>query len=439
MSLLSGKMGAFIGGAAKRGSELIQEEREAAYNLIDTSMTDWTRLGVPMIKERKKLRTSMKTTAEGLKSKGFSNDQIAVALYQGKQDEVLKHVEALEAASKDNPDLQYNPADIIKFGPDYQASGLTMDQILDGVLGKVKSGMSTADALADMGGSGLQRAFMENRAEAAAAASGFDIATLRALATGDLEYGQAPEGGVITMVDPLASAQARSSLDGGETGMFSSSAAEGNLKNFGNLITGAKGQANAGVTLYIHEQGERAIQVEQEVARLLAKKQKEVGRNRLSATEMNEVKGELVTWAKNSGIYVGPVEEGENGNKVNEFDFSTEEDPDTIASAYKKAIEGVDDAAKAKAFDAAKEAARKYFMENSPDDATAAKRLDEWTKSLQTGVTTVTADITPVQAASNLKKAKTPEEYERLLAIYMEVTGRDDVDNIKRTMPPPAS
>ena len=77
MSLLSGKMGAFIGGAAKRGSELIKEEREAAYNLIDTNMTDWTRLGVPMIKERKKLRTSMKTTAEGLKSKGFSNDQSA--------------------------------------------------------------------------------------------------------------------------------------------------------------------------------------------------------------------------------------------------------------------------------------------------------------------------------------------------------------------------
>ena len=440
MSLLSGKMGAFIGGAAKRGSELIQEEREAAYNLIDTNMTDWTRLGVPMIKERKKLRTSMKTTAESLKSKGFSNDQIAVALYQGKQDEVLKHVEALEAASKDNPDLQYNPADIIKFGPDYQASGLTMDQILDGVLGKVSSGMSTADALADMGGSGLQRAFMENRAEAAAAASGFDIGTLKAIATGDLEYGQAPEGGVITMVDPLASAQAKTALAGGETGTFTAPSATSTLVQYGNKITGAgRINAGAGVILYEHEQAERGIQIENKVAEMLAAKQQEVGRNRLTLTEMNEVKTELRTWAETSGLYVGPVKANGNGNKVNEFDFSAEEDAGSIAAAYKKAIEGQDDATVQKAFDAAKEAALEYFKKNSPDDATAAKKLEEWTKSLQTGATTVTADITPVQAASNLKKAKTPEEYERLLAIYMEVTGRDDVDNIKRTMPPPAS
>ena len=85
-----------------------------------------------------------------------------------------------------------------------------MDEILDGVMGKVQSGMSYADALADMGGSGLQRAFMTERAEAAAAASGLDVATLRAIATDDLEYGEAPAGSVISIVDPVASAQAAS-------------------------------------------------------------------------------------------------------------------------------------------------------------------------------------------------------------------------------------
>lgn len=435
MSLLSGKMGAFIGGAAKRGSELIQEEREAAYNLIDTNMTDWTRLGVPMIKERKKLRTSMKTTAESLKSKGFSNDQIAVALYQGKQDEVLKHVEALEAASKDNPDLQYNPADIIKFGPDYQASGLTMDQILDGVLGKVSSGMSTADALADMGGSGLQRAFMENRAEAAAAASGFDIGTLKAIATGDLEYGQAPEGGVISLVDPLASAQAKAALEGGETGQPGIESMQSTLFNFGADLVGGKSNVTAGGILYDFDQPERRVALNSWIAEALAKR----GQNRFSAKDRNELMGELQQWAVDQGYYTPPAANGGNNGAVTDFDFSAEEDPGSIAAAYKKAIEGQDDATVQKAFEAAKEAARKYFMKKGPDDETAAKNLEEWTKSLQTGATTVTADITPVEAASNLKKAKTPEEYERLLAIYREVTGRDDVDNIKRTMPPPAS
>ena len=242
------------------------------------------------------------------------------------------------------------------------------------------------------------------------------------------------------MVDPLASAQAKTALAGGETGTFTAPSATSTLVQYGNKITGAgRINAGAGVILYEHEQAERGIQIENKVAEMLAAKQQEVGRNRLTLTEMNEVKTELRTWAETSGLYVGPVKANGNGNKVNEFDFSAEEDAGSIAAAYKKAIEGQDDATVQKAFDAAKEAALEYFKKNSPDDATAAKKLEEWTKSLQTGATTVTADITPVQAASNLKKAKTPEEYERLLAIYMEVTGRDDVDNIKRTMPPPAS
>ena len=108
---------AAVGGAAKRGSEILKEERESAYDLIDQNMTDWTRLGVPAMKERKKLRMGMKNAADFLSSKGFTNDQIAVALYQNKYEQVVQHVTNLEAASKENKDLQYKPADIIKFGP----------------------------------------------------------------------------------------------------------------------------------------------------------------------------------------------------------------------------------------------------------------------------------------------------------------------------------
>ncbi len=376
---------AAIGGAAKRGSEILKEERESAYDLIDQNMTDWTRLGVPAMKERKKLRMGMKNAADFLSSKGFSNDQIAVALYQNKYDEVVQHINNLEAAGKDNPALEYKPADIIKFGPNYEESGKTMDEILDGVMGKVASGMSTADALADMGGSGLQKQFMASRAEAAAAASGMNVAELRAIATDDLEYGTAPEGGVISIVDPVASAQAASALEGGEAGMFGSSAATSELTNFGNLITGAKGQATSSGTLYVHEQADRAIQVSEKVASLLAAKQKELGRNRLSLQEINDVKGQVVVWAKGSGIYAGATKTGNNQNETNKnFEFTG--DPDTIASDFLKAIEGADEDTKAAAWAAASAAALKYFNEKETPSQ-AAKSFEEWQKRTMKGIT----------------------------------------------------
>jgi hypothetical protein len=431
---------AAIGGAAKRGSEFLQEERKSAYDLIDQNMTDWTRLGVPAIKDRKKLRMGMKNTAEFLSSKGFSNDQIAVALYQNKHEQVAQHVTNLEAASKDNKDLQYKPADIITFGPDYQESGKTMDEILDGVMGKVASGMSTSDALADMGGSGLQRAFMTQRAEAAAAASGLDVATLRAIATDDLEYGEAPEGGVISIVDPVASAQAASALEGGEAGMFGSSAATSELTNFGNLITGAKGQATSSGTLYVHEQADRAIQVSEKVASLLAAKQQEVGRNRLSATEIAAVKEDLKLWATESGIYAGATEQGGGGDTNYEFTG----DADTIGADFLQAIKGADDTQIDAAWAAASAAALKYFQENEANASAAMKAFQEWQertmKSMQNKPASTASDsISPVDAGKALRGATTLADYERRLATYMEVTGRDDVDNIKRSFPPPAS
>lgn len=50
------------------------------------------------------------------------------------------------------------------------------------------------------------------------------------------------------------------------------------------------------------------------------------------------------------------------------------------------------------------------------------------------------ADVpdTPVRAARALRKAETMEEYERLLPIYMQLTGREE-DDVKRSFPPPAN
>lgn len=365
---------AAIGGAAKRGSEFLKEERESAYDLIDQNMTDWTRLGVPAIKERKKLRMGMERSAEFLKNRGFSNDQIAVALYQGKYEEVVKHIENLEYQSKDNPALEYKPADIIKFGPDYQESGKTMDEILDGVMGKVASGMSTSDALADMGGSGLQKQFMASRAEAAAAASGMNVAELRAIATDDLEYGEAPAGGVISIVDPVASKQAEASLTGGETGQPGLESMAQTLFNYGADFVGGKSNVTAGGILYDFEQPERRGALNTKIADMLAKR----GQNRFSAQDRNEMFVELVEWAKESGYYT-PTPAGNGGTNKN-FEFTG--DPDTIASDFLKAIEGADEDTRNAAFDVAKAAALEAFMESEATQAAAVKKHQEWTKRI---------------------------------------------------------
>ena len=57
-----------------------------------------------------------------------------------------------------------------------------------------------------------------------------------------------------------------------------------------------------------------------------------------------------------------------------------------------------------------------------------------------TGETETEADVpdTPVRAAGALKEAETVEEYERLLPIYMNLTGRDEED-VRESFPPPAN
>ena len=281
-------LSAALGGAAKRGSEIIKEEREAAYDLIDTNIRDWTRLGVPKISERKKLRTKMEQASDFLSDRGFSNDQIAVALYQDDYENVVNHIKRLEMLSADNPELAaYKPSDIINMGPDYTESGQTMSQILDGVMGKVRSGMNTSDAIADMGGGGLQSMFMQQRAKAAAAASGTDIATMRAMATDDFEYGTSPEG-VITIVDPIESAKVKATLSGNMSGATSVQSANTSLVHrLLSQTSGSKvvGEDQLGRTLYRHEEAQIQGDITDFVLREVARVTSESERQQLTGEE----------------------------------------------------------------------------------------------------------------------------------------------------------
>ena len=320
------RLGAAIGGAAKRASEIIEQEREDAFELIDSSLKTWGTLGTQKLSDRNKLRKNMENVGKFLKSKGFSDDQVASAWHQNRHQEVADHIKKLELAKVD-----YKPSEIISFLPEYESSGLTLDEQLDGVLGKVQSGMNVSDAISDMGGAGLQGMFMQQRANAASAASGINIAEMRALATDDLEYGTAP-GGTITLADPVAAAQAEQSMAGGEAGQPGLEATSTSLFNFGADLVGAKSNVTRDGILYEFEKPERRVALRKKVAEIMAARDK----SRFSGLDRQEMMTELQQWAKDSGYYTLKKED-----EVNAGGFA--DDPQTVEADTIKNISSMKD------------------------------------------------------------------------------------------------
>ena len=71
-------MSSFLGGAAKRGSEIMEEERRNTQKIVDNTMRLWTELGVPAYKERKQKRKDLSMKFETLSNYGYSGDQIEI-------------------------------------------------------------------------------------------------------------------------------------------------------------------------------------------------------------------------------------------------------------------------------------------------------------------------------------------------------------------------
>ena len=84
---------AFIGGAAQRGSEILQEERENVERITDTSLKFWTETGIGKYNERKAKRKDLSMKFDTLSRNGFSGDQIELIAREGGIDKVLDHIE----------------------------------------------------------------------------------------------------------------------------------------------------------------------------------------------------------------------------------------------------------------------------------------------------------------------------------------------------------
>ena len=299
----------FFVGAMERGSEIIREETKKAEDLVDNSIKMWTEMGLPVFRARKKQRRELETVADFLSNKGFSNDQIYESMRQGKHQAVVDHVTAMEKAGQG-----YNAADIITFADaNYQDTGMTMDQVLDGVMGKVSNGMSLTDAIADSTGKdigGIQGAIMKRRAGAVKTAFGIDPTEFRSLARQDFEYGD-KLGGEITLKDPVAAAKAAKSMEGKTTGMTSVETTRDAMFDFGADLVGGKEQITSSGIIYSFEQPGRRVELNKEISRLVTAKEKEVGRSAFNAADRNDIQNQLYDWAVSNEYYTPPAQQAE--------------------------------------------------------------------------------------------------------------------------------
>ena len=299
----------YIVGAMERGSEIIREKTKDAEDLVDNSIKMWTEMGLPVFRARKKQRRELETVADFLSNKGFSNDQISEAMRQGKHTAVVDHVTAME-----NMGQGYNAADIITFADaNYQDTGRTMDQVLDGVMGKVSKGMSLTDAIADSTGKdigGIQGAIMKKRAGAVKTAFGIDPTEFRSLAREDFEYGD-NLGGEITLTDPVAAAKAADAMKGKTTGMTSAETTRDSMFDFGADLVGGKEQVTSSGIIYSFEQPGRRVELNKEISKLVTAKEKEVGRSTFNAADRDDIQNKLYDWAVSNEYYTPPAQQAE--------------------------------------------------------------------------------------------------------------------------------
>ena len=149
-----------IGGFAARGSQVFEKVEEDMSNLIEKRMENYISRGQARWESHKAEKKLKRTLAKTLKSYGLSVDQIGVALEQGRGEEVLSHLKEFDSAS---PALKaaygYDINNVVNMGPDYEESGMTMDEMLTSVTGKVSGGMNLTDALSDGVGTSKQNVF----------------------------------------------------------------------------------------------------------------------------------------------------------------------------------------------------------------------------------------------------------------------------------------
>lgn len=207
---------AFFGGMAKRGSEILSEERQEAIANTEDEIKILTQLGLPKAVERRSKRKENASLFESLKNQGFNGDQIAVIMKEGTGQDVLNHIKKNQL-KYDN--YKVRPSEIVIMDAGYEAHGYTQDQVLDLVMGKLDTGTPTLDAIDEISGkkrsgglTGLLGGNLDNvrtkRMEAIAKATGVSMSELAAYASDSIIYDDIKVKGRTRLFDSAAAATA---------------------------------------------------------------------------------------------------------------------------------------------------------------------------------------------------------------------------------------
>ena len=140
---------AFFGGAAKRASEILDEEREEAIKTADKSIELFTRLGLPKAVERRSERRKKEKMYDALDNLNFSGDQIAIIMKEGGGQNILDTIAEREKVIEN---YKINPAEVVTFDPGYETHGYDKAKVIELVMGKVDSGIPAAEAIQQVTG-----------------------------------------------------------------------------------------------------------------------------------------------------------------------------------------------------------------------------------------------------------------------------------------------
>jgi len=148
--------GSILGGFAEQGVKDFDKAEERMGKLVEKTFDKWLVDGPANFKAHVSKKKALRTLAKRLEGYNLSPDKIGIILEQGRGEEVTKYLDNIssltgEAKKKYLEPLGGEISNIVKFAEGYEESGLTVDQIVEKVGGKISGGMSLTDAFADVG------------------------------------------------------------------------------------------------------------------------------------------------------------------------------------------------------------------------------------------------------------------------------------------------
>jgi len=310
---------AFAGGMAKRGSEILKEEREEALTNAEDTIKIFTQLGLPKATERRSKRRQKDAMYDTL-AKYFDGDQIAVMMKEGSGQAVLDHIAAME---KKYENYSVNPNEIVIMDEGYEKHGYTKDQVLDLVMGRVDAGVPVLQAMEEVtgkksGGSltnllgGNLGDVTTRRMSAIAEATGVSMNELAALAADNIVYDDIAISGKTRLFDPAAAATTTKST-------FTENQATNSLVSFGNALNGGGVISEyEGKPVYGAENAEAGVMIEKKAGEILDEFRTNNPDKVITRSDMQAMRTQLEEWAATTTT--------SSGNPIHKFRKPPEEE-----------------------------------------------------------------------------------------------------------------